>query len=76
MWSVQLDINAAECIDGNTEFITAGEGARRRALAVLTNHDALLPLTGAPKLYLQGVRPEAAAAYGQVVTDPAPESCC
>lgn len=38
---------------------------------MLTNHDALLPLTGTPKLYLQGVRQEAAVPYGQIVSDPA-----
>lgn len=66
-----VDVEAAERIVGNAEFTAAGEDAQRRAVTVLTNHDALLPLTGAPKLYLQGVRPEAAAAYGQIVTDPA-----
>ncbi|MBW5248369.1 glycoside hydrolase family 3 C-terminal domain-containing protein [Streptomyces sp. P01-B04] len=66
-----VDVDAAERIVGNAEFTAAGEDAQRRAITVLTNHDALLPLTGTPKLYLQGVRQEAAVPYGQIVSDPA-----
>ncbi|MDQ0598971.1 hypothetical protein QF037_003316 [Streptomyces canus] len=41
-----------------------------RALTVLTNH-SLLPLAERPDLYVQGVSGKTAAAYGNVVADPA-----
>ncbi|MFE0104021.1 hypothetical protein [Streptomyces sp. NPDC059009] len=47
----------------------AGVLAQRRSLTPLTNH-SLPPLSGRPKLYVQGVDAETAAAYEDVVTDP------
>ncbi|CAM5440891.1 glycoside hydrolase family 3 protein [Streptomyces narbonensis] len=59
---------AAETV-GRADFTAAGAAAQRRSLTVLT--DGPLPLTGRPRLYVENVDPEAAAAYGEVVADPA-----
>ncbi|MFG1669501.1 glycoside hydrolase family 3 protein [Streptomyces sp. Y7] len=65
-----VDPAAAEETVGASEFRTLGEAAQRRAVILLTNR-ALLPLRGRPNLYVQGVSAQAAAAYGNVVGDPA-----
>lgn len=59
---------AAETV-GRADFKAAGAAAQRRSLTILTNGP--LPLTGRPKLYVENVDPAVAAAYGDVVTDPA-----
>ncbi|MFF0472781.1 glycoside hydrolase family 3 protein [Streptomyces sp. NPDC004284] len=59
---------AAETV-GRADFTAAGAAAQRRSLTVLT--DGPLPLSGRPKLYVENVDPAAAAAYGEIVTDPA-----
>ncbi|MFD7199273.1 glycoside hydrolase family 3 protein [Streptomyces sp. NPDC059893] len=67
-----VDPGTAEETVGNSEFRAAGEAAQRRSLTVLTNHERTLPITAnRPKLYVRGVSPDAAAAYGEVVADPA-----
>ncbi|MFJ3666361.1 glycoside hydrolase family 3 protein [Streptomyces sp. NPDC090106] len=65
-----VDVDRAEETVGAAEFTALGEAAQRRSLTVLGN-SALLPLTGRPRLYVQGVAPGTAAAYGEVVADPA-----
>ncbi|WP_017236224.1 glycoside hydrolase family 3 protein [Streptomyces sp. SS] len=59
---------AAETV-GRADFTAAGAAAQRRSLTVLT--DGPLPLTGRPRLYVENVDPAVAAAYGEVVADPA-----
>ncbi|MEU3687089.1 glycoside hydrolase family 3 protein [Streptomyces narbonensis] len=59
---------AAETV-GRADFAAAGAAAQRRSLTVLT--DGPLPLSGRPKLYVENVDPAVAAAYGEVVADPA-----
>ncbi|MFE5797736.1 glycoside hydrolase family 3 protein [Streptomyces sp. NPDC056503] len=58
---------AAETV-GRADFAAAGAAAQRRSLTVLT--DGPLPLSGRPRLYVEGVDPEVAAAYGEVVAAP------
>ncbi|MEU1514547.1 glycoside hydrolase family 3 N-terminal domain-containing protein [Streptomyces sp. NPDC005811] len=65
-----VDPDRAEETVGAAEFTAAGEAAQRRSLTVLTN-GGLLPLRGRPDLYVRGMSAEAAAAYGNVVADPA-----
>ncbi len=66
-----LDPDAAERIVGNAEFRAAGELAQRKSIVLLKNGDAapILPLQGRPKLYVEGMRAETAAQYGEVVSD-------
>ncbi len=66
-----LDPDAAERIVGNAEFRAAGELAQRKSIVLLKNGDAapVLPVQGRPKLYVEGMRAEAAAQYGEVVSD-------
>ncbi|MFJ7958210.1 glycoside hydrolase family 3 N-terminal domain-containing protein [Streptomyces sp. NPDC096319] len=59
---------AAETV-GRADFTAAGAAAQRRSLTVLT--DGPLPLPGRPRLYVENVDPAVAAAYGEVVADPA-----
>ncbi|WP_369262083.1 glycoside hydrolase family 3 protein [Streptomyces sp. R35] len=65
-----VDVDKAEEIVGASEFTALGEAAQRRSLTVLANR-TLLPLAGRPNLYVQGVSEQTAAAYGNVVADPA-----
>jgi beta-glucosidase len=65
-----VDVDRAEETVGASEFTALGAAAQRRALTVLTNH-SLLPLAERPDLYVQGVSEKTAAAYGNVVADPA-----
>lgn len=64
-----VDPDEAERLCGSVEFRAAGDRAQRRS-AVLVTNDGKLPLAGRPRLYLDGVSAEAAAAYGEVVERP------
>ncbi|MFB7863513.1 glycoside hydrolase family 3 protein [Streptomyces sp. NPDC056069] len=59
---------AAETV-GRADFAALGAAAQRRSLTVLTKGP--LPFADRPKLYVENVDPVVAAAYGEVVTDPA-----
>ncbi|MER8047931.1 glycoside hydrolase family 3 N-terminal domain-containing protein [Streptomyces sp. NPDC094032] len=59
---------AAETV-GRADFTALGAAAQRRSLTVLT--DGPLPLKGKPRLYVENVDPAAAAAYGEIVAEPA-----
>ncbi|GAB7106106.1 glycoside hydrolase family 3 N-terminal domain-containing protein [Streptomyces phaeofaciens JCM 4814] len=65
-----VDPDRAEETVGAREFTALGEAAQRRSLTVLTDN-GLLPLRERPDLYVRGVSRETAAAYGNVVGDPA-----
>ncbi|MEU8764490.1 glycoside hydrolase family 3 N-terminal domain-containing protein [Streptomyces sp. NPDC048659] len=58
---------AAETV-GRADFTALGAAAQRRSLTVLT--DGPLPLKGRPKLYVENVAAEVAAAYAEVVATP------
>lgn len=64
-----VDVEAADAIVGSAEFRAAGEAAQRASIAVLSN-DGALPLRRGLKLYVEGVAPEAAAHYGEIVETP------
>ncbi|MGW0336505.1 glycoside hydrolase family 3 protein [Streptomyces sp. NPDC003011] len=66
-----VDPDAAEATVGRADFRAAGEAAQRAGLTLLKNSDTLLPLTGTPRLYVEGVEAEIAAAYAPLVDDPA-----
>ncbi|MFJ9806798.1 glycoside hydrolase family 3 protein [Streptomyces sp. NPDC101158] len=59
---------AAETV-GRADFAALGAAAQRRSLTVLTKGP--LPFADRPRLYVENVDPAVAAAYGDVVTDPA-----
>lgn len=66
-----VDAGAASGIVGRAAFVAAGEAAQRRAFSVLTNAEETLPVRSPrPRLYLEGVDPEVAATYGEVVAEP------
>ncbi|MGX1127940.1 hypothetical protein RKD49_000130 [Streptomyces glaucescens] len=52
---VDVDGDAAEAVVGRADFRADGEAAQRSGLTLLKNGDALLPLTGAPRRYVEGV---------------------
>lgn len=70
-----VDVEAAARIAGAAAFRRAGELAQRKAIVLLKNGETAqgkaLPLRGRPRLYVEGVAAEAAAAYGEVVGAPA-----
>jgi beta-glucosidase len=63
--------DAAAQIVGSAEFRKAGELAQRKSIVLLKNAEAsegkALPLHGRPKIYIEGIDPEVADEYGQVV---------
>jgi beta-glucosidase len=76
-----VDEEAADLIVGSAEFRAAGEAAQRAAITVLTNRPLrsgwadddttpALPLASGLKLYVEGVDPEVARRYGEVVATP------
>lgn len=69
-----LDEDAAEGIVGKAEFRAAGALAQRRAIVLLKNSERaagpVLPLRNRPKLYVEGVAPEAASEYAEIVARP------
>lgn len=66
-----LDPAMAAKIIGNPEFKAKGELAQRKSIVLLKNGNEkpVLPLTGKPKIYVEGITPEVASQYGEVVTD-------
>ncbi len=70
-----VDPDRAEEITGRADFVEAGAAAQRLAITLLKNgtdaRSPVLPLGGRPRLYVEGLSPEAAAAFGSVVADPA-----
>lgn len=69
-----VDEDAAERIVGRSDFRAAGDRAQRASITLLTNGQdgaPLLPLPEGRRLYVEGIDPERAAAYGDVVDSPA-----
>ncbi|MBM7054311.1 glycoside hydrolase family 3 protein [Streptomyces durocortorensis] len=70
-----VDPDVAEATVGRADFRAAGDRAQRRSLTLLTNGragaTAPLPLTGRPRLYLDGMDAGTAAEYADVVPEPA-----
>ncbi|HEX4935241.1 MAG TPA: hypothetical protein VFV33_18790, partial [Gemmatimonadaceae bacterium] len=68
-----VDVERARQVVGSAAFRAAGLDAQRKALVLLENKGALLPLgTRARRVFLHKVDPLLAAAYGwRVVSDPA-----
>jgi len=64
-----LDVDAAERIVGNPEFRKVGELAQRKSIVLLKNGKQTLPLKSGLKIYVEGLKPEAIASYGEVVKD-------
>lgn len=66
-----VDVETAEKIVGNAEFREAGELAQRKSIVLLKNDRNVLPLKTRLKLYVEGIKPESIAQYGELVDDPA-----
>ena len=66
-----LDPDAAERLVGNADFRKAGEIAQRKSIVLLKNGNAsrpqVLPLQDNPRIYVEGISPQVAIQYGQVV---------
>lgn len=63
-----LDPAASAAIVGNADFKAAGERAQRKSLVLLKQGQ--LPLSGRPKVYVEGYQPESLAPYAEVVAAP------
>jgi beta-glucosidase len=66
-----VDQELAERTAGKADFRAAGRRAQSASVTVLTNRDRRLPASGRTRLFVEGVDPAVAAAYADVVTDPA-----
>lgn len=75
-----VDVEAAERTVGAAEFRAAGEAAQRASITLLSNTERAdaagvvaptLPLARGLRLYVEGIAPEVAAEYGEVVGTPA-----
>lgn len=65
-----VDVAAAGRIVGNEQFRAAGAAAQRAAITVLTSPEhGAAPLRPGMRIYVEGIAPETAAAYGTVVDD-------
>ncbi|MCW8379765.1 glycoside hydrolase family 3 C-terminal domain-containing protein [Streptomyces justiciae] len=64
-----VDADIAEETVGRADFRTEREAAQRRSSTLLKNGPS--PLSGRPRLFVDGVSPEVASEYADVVTDPA-----
>ena len=64
-----LDVDAAERIVGQPEFRKVGELAQRKSIVLLKNEKQTLPLKSGMKIYVENIKPQAHAQYGQVVDD-------
>ncbi len=64
-----VDPDEADRSCGCSDFCSAGDRAQRRS-AVLVTNNGTLPLAGRPRLYLDGLSVEAAAAFGDIVERP------
>lgn len=65
-----VDEDAADRIVGRADFRAAGEAAQRASITVLTNRE-VLPFARGRRIYVEGVDPDIAAGYGEVVSSPA-----
>lgn len=74
-----VDPEAAEQTVGKPVFRAAGELAQRKSIVLLKNslktsgqgQAKILPAEGRPRLYVENISPEIAAAFGEVVASPA-----
>jgi beta-glucosidase len=68
-----VDPCKAEEVVGNALFRAAGELAQRKSCVLLKNSETpngrVLPLNGRPKIYIEGIAPDVASAYGEVVSE-------
>lgn len=68
-----VDPDAAEQIVGNPRFQAAGGEAQRKSIVLLKNGVAggapVLPLSGRPKIYIEGMDLESANRYGEVTSN-------
>jgi len=60
-----VDVDAAERIAGRADFREAGALAQRKSIVLLKR--GILPLPQGPRVYVEGIAPQAAAEYAQVV---------
>lgn len=66
-----VDVEKAAQTVGREDFKKAAESSQRRAMTLLKNEKKTLPLAaGKYKIYVQNVKKEVAAQYGQVVEKP------
>ncbi|MEO7070894.1 MAG: glycoside hydrolase family 3 N-terminal domain-containing protein, partial [Nostocoides sp.] len=65
-----VDEEAAASIVGSAAFRRAGRRAQSKSVTVLTNNHAVLPLTGQPLVYAEGLTDDAVARLGLRVGTP------
>jgi len=69
-----VDVEKSVATIGRADFKAAGELAQRKSLVLLkndtVNQNPVLPLSKNSKIYVENIKPEVAAEYGTVVSEP------
>jgi beta-glucosidase len=65
-----VDENQIPHIFGNPDSVAAGQDSQQRAMTLLKNDGATLPLSGQPKIYVKNLDAAIAAQYAPVVDSP------
>lgn len=65
-----VDEDRAEAIVGRSDFVEEGLATQSDSLTLLTNTDGILPLQRGIRVYVEGVAPEALAAWATAVETP------
>jgi beta-glucosidase len=65
-----VDESEVSKVLGNPESVAAGLASQERAMTLLKNEGAILPLQGQPKIYVRNIDPSVAARYGRIVATP------
>jgi beta-glucosidase len=56
---------------GHPASVSAGLASQQRAMTLLKNEAQMLPLKGAPKVFVRNINPAVAARYAEIVVSPA-----
>jgi beta-glucosidase len=62
--------NQVSQVLGNPVVVAAGLSSQERAMTLLKNNHGILPLQGAPKIFVKNIDPAIAARYAEVVDTP------
>ncbi|HRW50204.1 MAG TPA: glycoside hydrolase family 3 C-terminal domain-containing protein, partial [Caldilinea sp.] len=65
-----VDETQVGAVMGHPDSVAAGFDSQRRAITVLKNDGAMLPVAGRPKIFVKNVDAAVAAEYGDVVATP------
>jgi len=65
-----VDETQVPLVLGSAEAMAAGLVSQKRAMTLLKNDGAVLPLHGRPRVYVKNLKPEVAAQYAEIAASP------